>query len=64
MEQYSLFSIPQEKGAAEWGTFEAVRETKPGAFRVASSPLQPQRNSVVAVRRYRTPHQLFPRPAH
>lgn len=65
MEQISLFSEPHEKGSAEWQTFNAVRSDRPGMYRV-ETPVkqQPRYGTVVPIRRYKTPHHLFPKPAH
>ncbi len=64
--QESLFGRPQEKGSAEWSALNTVREAKTGMFRVAPPPkhVVSGKASVVSTRKYKKPHQLFPKPAH
>lgn len=65
MDQLSLFDRQEGKGSAEWGAFDAVQGDRSGMFRVVSPiPQQPRYANVVHIRRYRKPHQLFPKPAH
>ena len=65
MEQISLFSEPQEKGSAEWHAFNTIEDRQPGMYRV-ETPIkqQPRYGTVVPIRRYKTPHRLFPKPVH
>lgn len=63
----SLFDSINEKGRAEWGTFNAVRSDKvsPGVFRVKVAERKvPQYGTVIPIRKFTKPHQLFPKAAH
>jgi len=62
--QLGLFTRSSEKGSAEWDAFNSVRDTQVGMFRVATpQPQMPRYSNVVRIRRYRTPHALFPKRA-
>lgn len=61
----SLFDRQDAKGSAEWSAFDTVQGDHSGMFRVATPiPHQPRYTNTVPIRRYRKPHQLFPKPAH
>ena len=64
MNQLNLFAQTYEKGSNEWTLGRAVREDRPGMYRVVSprKPETPRYGTVVPIRRYHTP--MIPRPAH
>ncbi len=62
--QLDLFARTAEKGSAEWGAFNSVRESSIGMFRVAA-PQKPaiRYSNIVPIRRFRYPQPLFPKGA-
>ena len=62
--QLDLFARTSEKGSAEWGAFNGIRETNVGMFRVATpqEPM-PRYSNIIPIRRFRYPQPLFPKGA-